>query len=142
MFEAMPDANQASREITQKIAMDRAEGEVRPRVFFEDFPNIVLYVRDVPPNGGGWVDVLAADTSNAAQPIVYLAKRGRMVVDRQAKTIQMVLEDGTRHTTTLNDPSAYEVLKFETHDRLAQPGVGVSESRAAQGLARVAASRS
>ncbi|MEO8679286.1 MAG: LPS export ABC transporter permease LptF, partial [Vicinamibacterales bacterium] len=113
MFEAMPDANQASREITQTIAMDRAEGEVRPRVFFEDFPNMVLYVREVPLNGHGWLDVLAADTSNAAQPVVYLAKRGRMVVDRQAKTIQMVLEDGTRHTTTLNDPSAYEVLTFE-----------------------------
>ena len=113
MIKAMPDANQASREITQTIAMDRAEGEVRPRVFFEDFPNIVLYVRDVPMNGGGWIDVLAADTSNAAQPIIYLAKRWRMVVDRQAKTIQMVLEDGTRHTTTLTNPSAYEVLKFE-----------------------------
>jgi LPS export ABC transporter permease LptG/LPS export ABC transporter permease LptF len=114
MLKAMPDANQASREITQNIAMDRAEGEVRPRVFFEDFPNIVLYVRDVPVNGFGWLDVLAADTSNSAQPIVYLAKRGRMVVDRKAKTIQMVLEEGTRHTTTLTDPTAYEVLKFES----------------------------
>jgi lipopolysaccharide export system permease protein len=114
MFEAMPDANQASREITQTIAMDRAEGEVRPRVFFEDFPNMVLYVRDVPVNGNGWLDVLAADTSNPVQPIVYLAKRGRMVVDRQAKTIQMVLEEGTRHTTTLADPASYEVLKFES----------------------------
>jgi LPS export ABC transporter permease LptF/LPS export ABC transporter permease LptG len=114
MLKAMPDANQTYRELTQTIAMDRAEGEVRPRVFFEDFPNVVLYVRDVPANGGGWVDVLAADTTNATQPIVYLAKRGRMVVDRSAKTIQMVLEDGTRHTTTLNDPSAYEVLKFDS----------------------------
>ena len=51
-----------------QIVADRAEGEVRPRVFFEDFPNLVLYVREIPP-GGGWQDVLAADTSNPAQPI-------------------------------------------------------------------------
>ena len=34
-----------------------------------------------------------------------------MVVDRQARTIQMVLEEGTRHSTKLEDPSAYEVLR-------------------------------
>jgi LPS export ABC transporter permease LptG len=112
MLKAMPDGNQTFREITQEIAMDRAEGEVRPRVFFEDFPNIVLYVREVPLTGSGWLDVLAADTTNPAQPVIYLAKRGRMVVDREAKTIQMVLEEGTRHTTKLHEPEAYEVLRF------------------------------
>ncbi len=114
LLRAMPDGNQAAREIMQNIAMDRAEGEVRPRVFFEDFPNIVLYVREVPPGGAGWNDVLAADTSNPAQPVIFLARHGRMVVDRQAKTIQMMLVDGTRHTTKLDDPAAYEILRFDS----------------------------
>ncbi len=113
MLEAMPNANQTFREISTKIVMDRAEGEVRPRVFFEDFPGIVLYVNEVPAGGTGWTDVLAADSSNPAQPIIYLAKRGRMVIDRNARTIQMVLEDGTRHRTRLDDPAAYEVLRFD-----------------------------
>ena len=114
LLRAMPDANQAFREISQTIVMDRAEGEVRPRVFFEDFPNLVLYVNEVPPGGSGWTDVLAADSRNPAQPIIYLAKRGRMVIDRNAKTIQMVLEDGTRHSTKIEDPTAYEVARFES----------------------------
>lgn len=112
LLKAMPDANQAFRELTMQIVADRAEGEVRPRVFFEDFPNMVLYVREVPPNGG-WQNVVAADTKNPSQPIIYLARTGRMLVDRQARTIQMVLQDGARHTTQLADPSAYEVLKFQ-----------------------------
>jgi LPS export ABC transporter permease LptG/LPS export ABC transporter permease LptF len=112
LLKAMPDANQSFRELTMQIVADRAEGEVRPRVFFEDFPNMVLYVRDVPPSGG-WEDVLAADTKNPSQPVIYLARSGRMLVDRQARTIQMVLHNGSRHTTTLDDPSAYEVLKFQ-----------------------------
>src|SRR5688572_9297423 len=114
MLKAMPDGNQRFRELTQEIVMNRAEGEVRPRVFFEDFPNLVLYVHEVPLDGKGWLDVMAADTSNASTPVIYLAKRGRMVIDRQAQTIQMVLEDGARHTTKLEDPTAYEVLKFES----------------------------
>jgi LPS export ABC transporter permease LptF/LPS export ABC transporter permease LptG len=113
MLKAMPDGNQKFREISQEIVMDRAEGEVRSRVFYEDFPNLVLYVHEVPLDGKGWLDVMAADTKNASQPILYLAKRGRMAIDRQARTIHMVLEDGTRHTTKLDDPAAYEVLKFE-----------------------------
>ena len=112
MLKAMPDGNQRFREISTEIAMNRAEGEVRPRVFFEDFPNVVLYVREVPKNGQGWLGVLAADTSNPSTPVIFLAKRGRMVIDRKARTIQMVLEDGTRHSTKLEDPAAYEVVKF------------------------------
>src|SRR5688572_32180981 len=114
MLKAMPDGNQRYREITHEIVMDRAEGEVRPRVFFEDFPNLVLYVHDVPLDGKGWLDVMAADTSNASTPVIYLAKRGRMMIDRHAQTIHMVLEDGARHTTKLDDPAAYEVQKFES----------------------------
>src|SRR5512134_1654180 len=72
LLKAMPDANQSFRELTMQIVADRAEGEVRPRVFFEDFPNMVLYVREVPFDGRGWIDVLAADTTNASQPIIYL----------------------------------------------------------------------
>ena len=114
MLKAMPDGNQRYREITQEIVMERAEGEVRPRVFFEDFPNLVLYVHEVPLDGKGWLDVMAADTSNATAPVIYLARRGRMVIDREAQTIHMVLEDGAKHATQLDDPTAYEVLKFES----------------------------
>jgi len=113
MLKAMPDSNQRFREISTEIAMNRAEGEVRPRVFFEDFPNIVLYVREVPKNGQGWQGVLAADTSNPSSPVIFIAKSGRMIVDRQARTIDMVLEEGTRHSTKLEDSSFYEVSKFE-----------------------------
>jgi LPS export ABC transporter permease LptG/LPS export ABC transporter permease LptF len=113
MLKAMPDGNQAFRTISTELAMNRAEGEVRPRVFFEDFPNVVLYVSEIPKSGQGWLGVLAADTSNASSPVIFLAKSGRMVVDRTARTIEMVLEEGTRHSTKLEDPAAYEVVKFQ-----------------------------
>ena len=128
LLKAMPDANQAFRELTMQIVADRAEGEVRPRVFFEDFPNMVLYVREI-PQSGGWQDVLAADTSNPAQPVLFLARTGRMLVDRQARTIQMVLEDGARHTTKLDDPNSYEVLRFQQMVVSLNPGERLSPER-------------
>ena len=83
MLWAIPDANQTFREITTQLVADRAEGEVKPRVFFEDFPGFVVYVREVPADGG-WTGVLAADTRSPEHPVLFLAERGRMLVDRAA----------------------------------------------------------
>jgi LPS export ABC transporter permease LptF/LPS export ABC transporter permease LptG len=110
--EWIPNANQQYREIIARVVADRAEEQVRPRVFFEDFPNTVLYIRDIPA-GGGWQDVVAADTRNPAQPTLWVAKSGRMVVNRDAQTIHMVLNDGAQHTTKGADPAAYEIARFK-----------------------------
>ncbi len=111
MLWAIPDANQTFREITTQLVADRAEGEVKPRVFFEDFPGFVVYVREVPADGG-WTGVLAADTRAPEHPVLFLAERGRMLVDRAQRTIQMVLTNGTRHSTSPRDPDGYEVAQF------------------------------
>ena len=111
MLWAIPDANQTFRELTTRLVADRAEGEVKPRVFFEDFPGFVVYVREVPA-AGGWTGVLAADTRSPEHPVLFLAARGRMLVDRAQRTIQMVLTDGTRHATSARDPDGYEVVRF------------------------------
>src|SRR5688500_3378740 len=57
----VPDANQAFREIEYRVVADRAEGEVRERVLFTDFPDVVLYVREIPPTGG-WNNLFMSDT--------------------------------------------------------------------------------
>ncbi|MEI6670086.1 MAG: LptF/LptG family permease [Acidobacteriota bacterium] len=113
IIEALPDANQMFREITLRIVAQRTESEVRPRVFFDDFPNRILYVRDVPGDGSGWRDVFLADTTVAANPVVYVAARGRLLIDRQRRTVELVLEDGTRHTSKTNAPDQYDVFRFD-----------------------------
>ena len=108
---AVPDSNQRFREITFGIVAARAEGEVRPRVFFEDFPDVVLYVRDVPASGDGWTDVFMADSRPGQPQAVYLARHGRVVIDRERRTLDMVLEDGARHVA--DGAEKYEVFQFD-----------------------------
>lgn len=112
MIWAVPESNQSYREITYRIIAQRAEGEVKPRVFFEDFPNRVIYVRDTPESGAGWRDVFMADTTNPNNPVVFLADRGRMLLDREQRTVELVLEDGTQHSSNADDPSKYSVGRF------------------------------
>src|SRR5918995_1094527 len=61
MIVALPAANQAFREITFKLLMSRGETKIKPRVFYDGFPHLVIYVREVTP-GVGWSDVLVADS--------------------------------------------------------------------------------
>ncbi len=107
---AVPNANQTFREITYSIVAARAEGEVRPRVFFDDFPDLVLYVREIPATGG-WNDVFMADSRPGKTPAVFLARRGRVLLDREKRTVEMELEDGSRHTA--DAAGKYEVFQFE-----------------------------
>jgi LPS export ABC transporter permease LptG/LPS export ABC transporter permease LptF len=94
----IPVGNQTFREITFNLLASSAENEVKPRVFFDGFPNVILYARELPPTGG-WDGVFIADNRSGEGESVYLAKHGRAVVDRAAKTVEMVLEDWTRHET-------------------------------------------
>jgi LPS export ABC transporter permease LptG/LPS export ABC transporter permease LptF len=112
LIKAMPEANQTFREITFGIVAARAESEVKPRVFFEDFPNLVLYVRDIPADGRGWNDVFLADTRKANQPEIFVARQGQLVIDREQRRVDLVLRDGTRHSAPAQSPAQYEVQRF------------------------------
>src|SRR5581483_4802391 len=73
---ALPNANQTFREITFNVVASKAESDVKPRTFYQGFPNRVVYVRDVTPQAG-WRDVFLADTPRAGETSVYFAAGGR-----------------------------------------------------------------
>jgi LPS export ABC transporter permease LptG/LPS export ABC transporter permease LptF len=112
MIEAIPDANQTFREITFQAISKRVETEVRPRVFFEDFPGWVLYPRDEPePGAAGWKELFVADNTNPQAPRVYFTKRGRLVLDHARRTVDLVLTDGTSYATSKE--GQIDVFRFQ-----------------------------
>jgi LPS export ABC transporter permease LptG/LPS export ABC transporter permease LptF len=107
MIVALPEGNQTFRQLTFNIVAAKAETDVKPRVFFTQFPNRVLYIQDRQPDGG-WRDVFLADATRPDQTTVYFAKEGRLLVDRARQTVQLALHDATRHTTFAAKPDEYE----------------------------------
>jgi len=116
MIVGVPGGNQAFREIAFRVIAQRVESEVKPRVFYEDFPNLVLYARDVPANRAGWSDVFVADQARPGSPTIFVARGGRMVLDREKRTVELVLEDGAQHAARAEPeaPDSYEVNRFKT----------------------------
>src|SRR5215470_6224928 len=78
---ALPNANQTFREITFNVVASKAESDVKPRTFYQGFPNRVIYVRDIVP-AQGWQDVFLADNTRSDQTSVYFATAGRLLIDR------------------------------------------------------------
>ncbi|HET7698475.1 MAG TPA: LptF/LptG family permease [Vicinamibacterales bacterium] len=115
MIRAIPDANQTYRQIVYDVVSQQVENDVRPQVFFTNFPNWVLYARDIPKAGGGWKDVMVAETGRPdGMTVLYLAARGRLVLDRQKQTVTLVLEDGTRYSRRGDRAQSMETYRFPT----------------------------
>jgi LPS export ABC transporter permease LptF/LPS export ABC transporter permease LptG len=91
--------------------------EVQPRVFYEGFPKLVLYVQDVKTAKGAdiWKGVFIADISDPAQPKITLAQQG-ILVSEGPDTLHLHLTNGETHET---DPAAvdhYQISTFQQTD--------------------------
>ncbi len=91
--------------------------EVRPRVFYEGFPKIVLYVQDVHSAQGGavWNGVFLADISDPANPRITLAREGILVPEGQDR-LHLHLIEGSTHETDPKEADKYQISTFQKTD--------------------------
>jgi LPS export ABC transporter permease LptF len=91
--------------------------EVQPRVFYEGFPKLVLYVQDVHSAQGGavWKDVFLADISDAANPRITLAREGILVPEGQDR-LHLHLTNGSTHETDPARADHYQISTFQQTD--------------------------
>ena len=116
LMAALPDANQAYRDMFFRIVTSQAEDEVAARVFYQGFAGRTLYVQDVDTEGTGWSNVFLRDSSDPETPKVFIAEQGRVVIDHDNRTADIVLTSGSMHTVDPADPAIYNTDGFgETH---------------------------
>jgi lipopolysaccharide export system permease protein len=91
--------------------------EVQPRVFYEGFPKLVLYVQDVHSAQGGsvWEDVFLADISDPANPSITLAREGILVPEGQDR-LHLHLTNGSTHETDPAKADHYQISTFQQTD--------------------------
>ncbi|HTW46728.1 MAG TPA: LPS export ABC transporter permease LptG [Acidobacteriaceae bacterium] len=118
-----PKATAAMLREEDSLANAQASYEVQPRVFYEDFKNVVLYVQDVRAGQGAanWRQIFLADVSDPTQPKVTTADRAT-VVNGPAQTITMRLRDGEEHSTVAGEPGDYTISTFAATDLPLQTG--------------------
>jgi LPS export ABC transporter permease LptF/LPS export ABC transporter permease LptG len=112
-----PRSQAALSRLEDRLKGSQVSFEVQPRVFYEGFPKIVLYVQDVRSAQGAavWKGVFMADLTDAADPKITLAKEG-IVVSEGPDRLHLHLVDGSAHETDPKDPDHYEISTFQQTD--------------------------
>src|SRR5580700_9955569 len=112
-----PRSLAALGQLQDDLKSSQASFEVQPRVFYEGFPKIILYVQDVKAMAGGalWKGVFLADLADPSAPRITLAREG-LLVSQGADTLDLHLTNGSTHETDPKNPDQYTIDTFETTD--------------------------
>ena len=112
-----PASQAALARLQDRLKSSQASFEVQPRVFYEGFPQLVLYVQDVRTAQGAalWKGVFIADISTPASPRITLAREG-ILVSEGPETLHLHLTSGATHETDSSDPDRYQISTFEETD--------------------------
>ncbi len=112
-----PKSAAALGRLQERLKTSQASFEVQPRVFYEDFPNSVLYVQDVQPAEGAavWKGVFLANITTPAAPQVTMAQRG-IIVNEGQNQLRLHLSEGSEHESVANRPEQYSISTFQQTD--------------------------
>jgi LPS export ABC transporter permease LptF/LPS export ABC transporter permease LptG len=115
-FYLSPEGNWQLRLLRHNVQITPTYNQIKPRVFFEEFPNTLLYVEDIDLNTETWEGIFLADSSNPDEERVILARRGRLFSDEKGQRIQLHFESGTAYTVSQQNPERITMSRFATLD--------------------------
>jgi len=111
-----PKSQAALGRLQDRLKNSQVSFEIQPRVFYEGFPQLVLYVQDVHSGRGAalWKGVFIADISTPT-PRIWTAQQGILVPEGQ-DTLHLHLTSGSTHETDPDNPGNYRISTFEQTD--------------------------
>jgi LPS export ABC transporter permease LptG/LPS export ABC transporter permease LptF len=112
-----PKSQAALAGLQDRLKSSQVSFEVQPRVFYEGFPQMVLYVQDVQNARGAaiWKGIFIADMTTPASPRITLAQRG-ILVSEGRDALHLHLINGSTHETDVKDPTRYQISTFQQTD--------------------------
>jgi len=112
-----PHSQAALGRLEERLKGSQVSFEVQPRVFYEGFPQLVLYVQDVKSAQGAaiWKGVFIADVSTPSSPRITLAREG-ILVSEGTDRLHLHLSNGSTHETDPQSPDHYQVSTFQRTD--------------------------
>ncbi len=111
-----PQSLRKLHRMEQAITTSEVPYEIQPRVFLEQFPNLLLYLQDITGSRSRWRNVFIADTAQRGAPKVTLAESGMLVNDPDSHRLTLHLERGTTHEIDPEHPERYSIASFTDTD--------------------------
>ena len=107
-----PQAMRKMNRMETGLTASQAPYEIQPRVFNEQFPNLLLYLEDVTGSRASWRGVFIADLTQRNSVKVTLAESGVLVNEAARNRFVLHLEQGTTHEYDPQRPEEYSIASF------------------------------
>ncbi|HZN04055.1 MAG TPA: LptF/LptG family permease, partial [Candidatus Polarisedimenticolia bacterium] len=117
-----PQARYMQRRLySQQLYSSDLRREIKPRVFFEQVPGLLMYADNVYQDGDFLSRVFLHQTDPEGREVVTLARRAQIEYDRKGGVVEFLLEAGTNHTMTPGEPESYQISHFDRQRVLRGP---------------------
>ena len=111
---ARPWGNSHLRTGLYEIVKTRAAAGIKPKVFNDEFKNLVIYVDRIRPASDVLEGILVADTRDPSLHNTVYAEAGRLITNERHHTLTLRLENGGIYSTEHDD--GYQDTRFTTYD--------------------------
>ncbi|PIE59222.1 MAG: LPS export ABC transporter permease LptF [Desulfobulbus propionicus] len=107
----IPAGDQGIKLLMFRLAKEKIDKGLQEQRFTEALGDLVVYVDEIDQNDH-WHGVYVSDMRNREQPIITVAKKGRMHAQSKKMVVTITLEDGTLHNAEDEDN---QVIKFKRY---------------------------
>jgi LPS export ABC transporter permease LptG/LPS export ABC transporter permease LptF len=112
----LPHGNWTLGQIRQQVGLRPVQSEIKPRVFNEDLPEILLYVEDRDLQSSAWKGVFLSDAGSDGQRRIILATQAYPLFNDDASRLQLHFEEGSIYTVNPDIPEKDSLTRFQTLD--------------------------
>ena len=128
---ARPWGNSHLRQGLYEIVKTRAAAGIKPKVFNDEFKNLVIYVDRIRPASDILEGILVADTRDPSLHNTVYAETGRLISNEKRHSLTLRLESGGIYSTG-DDKGAdkgYQDTRFTTYDITLDLNAALSQLR-------------
>jgi lipopolysaccharide export system permease protein len=114
---ARPWGNGLMRTGLYEIVKARASAGIKPKVFNDEFADLVIYVDRIEPPGNDLYGILISDSreEHPDRPETVYARQGTLRVEEESQTLKLSLTDGGSFSRS-RDKKGFEETTFERYD--------------------------
>lgn len=113
-----PLGNWHLRQLRHEIGLRPVQAEVKPRVFNEHLPGMILYAEDIDLQASHWKGVFLADRTAEGERRMILSNSGHLAISPNQRNLQIHFEDGSIYKVNPGTPERYSLSRFESQDDL------------------------
>lgn len=118
MIGALPRGNNALQHLRIDILGSSVTRQVEPRVFYQDWEGLVLYIFEAPQESPYWEGVFVAEDLPTNENQVTVAERGQVRLDEAGDRLVLHLENAVIHKMDFRSPEKYHTTLISNLDRV------------------------